>query len=130
MATEARATRTLFAGEECGERIRIACASTCEGELIIMRESEGELSAWCYGESPHAGAVRVGTRGASRLAEYLQAEDAGQLVSLVAAACDGIDAPARACEMFRRAGVSYRVEKGEKFFEKVLDAPGGECHYS
>ena len=43
----------LFESEEDEEALCISCRATKEGGLVIHQMSEGELTAWCFEESPH-----------------------------------------------------------------------------
>ncbi len=91
----------LFESEEDEEVLRISCRATKEGGLVIHQMSEGELTAWCFEESPHI----------APMLEYLHAEDVQQLINLLAAAYSGYDASIRIRALMRRLGVAYEVSE-------------------
>ena len=99
----------LFESEEDEETLRISCRATKEGGLVIHQMSEGELTAWCFEESPHEVEVTVSPRAIAPMLEYLQ--DVQQLSNLLAAAYSGYDASIRIRALMRRLGVAYGVSE-------------------
>ena len=101
----------LFESEEDEETLRISCRATKEGGLVIHQMSEGELTSWCFEESPHEVEVTVSPRAIAPMLEYLHAEDVQQLSNLLAAAYSGYDASIRIRALMRRLGVAYEVSE-------------------
>lgn len=111
MTIEVGAGALLFESREDEERLQITCEVTHEGDLVIRQVSDGDLTMWCYEESPHEVTVRVAAGELRPLAEYFHAEDAGQLVELLAAAYGDYDASMRIRGVMRRLGVAYQVDE-------------------
>ena len=101
----------LFESEEDEEALLISCRATKEGGLVIHQMSEGDLTAWCFEESPHEVEVTVSPRAIAPMLEYLHAEDVQQLSNLLAAAYSGYDASIRIRALMRRLGVAYEVSE-------------------
>lgn len=101
----------LFESREDEEKLRITCAVTREGELLVKQVSDGDLTMWCFEESPHEVTVRVAATDVRPLEERFHVEGAAQLVAALAAAYSGYDASMRIRDAMRHLGVSYRVEE-------------------
>lgn len=95
------------AGED--EALRIECAITREGGLVILQESDGPLTRWCFEESPHRIEVDVLPDQAKGLLAYFHLEDVAQLPPVLRLAYLGYDSGLRIRGLMRRLGVSYRV---------------------
>lgn len=101
----------LFESTEDGERLCVSCGVEHQGGMVIRQESEGELTYWCFEESPHRIDVRIEQKHVQRLMEYFAADDPRQLACMLAAAYGGYDASLRIRRLLRRLGVRYMVHE-------------------
>lgn len=108
---EGPAHAVLFAQVDEDEAVRIECAATEEGGLVIMQESEGPLTQWCFEESPHRVEVDVDSDQVQGLLDYFHLEACDQLPAVLRLSYVGYDAGVRIRELMRRLGVAYRVHE-------------------
>ena len=100
---------TLFESGEDEEHLVVECTMTQEGELLILQESAGPLTAWCFEESPHRIEVVAGPDAVEGLAGFFKADEPRQLPALLRFECAGYDASWQVRSLMRRLGLGYQV---------------------
>lgn len=103
------ASAVLFASDEGEEALRIECAVTPAGELLLHQESDGDVTWWCFEETPHIMDVVVPASETRRLAELFVLDEVDQLPQTLAAEYVGYESSIELREMLRRQGISYEV---------------------
>ena len=103
----------LFENAEAGEQARVVCRCAEDGGFEIVRTTRGDLSWWCFGESPHESRMLVGRDGARRLMNFYEAGSVSELTEMLGIVFVGIDAPERIWQVTRR------LEMTENYFEKI-----------
>lgn len=111
MVDMGRASALLFQSEEAGERVSTVCYSTDEGELVIDQVSEGDLTQWCFEESPHSVKTRVGATEAQGLLDYFHLDEVDQLPAMLRLEYVGYNCAREIRDLFKRLGVKYHVEE-------------------
>ena len=99
----------LFESEQGDEYLHIECAARGDGGLALLQESDGDLTEWCFEESPHRVEVEVGQEGVRRLMEYFHLDSARQLPAALRVAYTGYDSGQRIRGLMRRLGIAYEV---------------------
>lgn len=99
----------LFECEEEGEHVRIECAMRKDGGLALLRSTDGPLTEWLLGESPHRVEADVDAVGASMLAGRLGLEDAGMLPACLRVRYVGFDSDDRIRRLLRELAIPYGV---------------------
>lgn len=99
----------LFESGPDEERLRIEAVPMEGGDLLVRQESEGELTRWCFGESPHVVDTCIGASSLRRLGEHFHVEGVGQVVEVLAMRFTGYDAGDRLRGLLRRLGIPYEV---------------------
>lgn len=105
------ASFVLFESEPDEERLRIEAVPMGDGGLLVRQESEGELTEWCFGESPHIVDTLVGAPSLWRLGEYFRVEGTGRVAEVLAMRFTGYDAGERLRGLLRRLGIPYEVRE-------------------
>ena len=103
----------LFESAEADEQARVVCRCAEGGGFEIVRTTKGDLSRWCFGESPHASRMLVGRDDARRLARFYEADSVAELTEMLGIVFVGIDAPERIWQVTRR------LEIAENNFKKI-----------
>lgn len=99
----------LFESEADEEMLRIGVGVSSEGGLIIQQVSAGDLTAWCFEESPHEVRVDLAPEAVRALQEYFHARDLNELLRFLGVVYGGYDASQRIRGLLRRLGVPYQV---------------------
>ena len=99
----------LFRSDADEEALVIECAVVEGGGLVVMQESDGPLTEWCFEETPHRIETVFSPGGARALSEYFHLDEVRQLPAMLRAGYVGYDAGLRVRELARRLGISYRV---------------------
>lgn len=99
----------LFESGEGEESLRIECAVSSDGGLLIMQESDGPLTMWCFEETPHRVETEVDSRHAAMLSDYFHLDEVGQLPAVLRMEYTGFDSGQRIRELMRRLEIPYRV---------------------
>ena len=103
----------LFDGFDGMERVHTVCRCTGDGGLVIVQESAGELTRWCFGESPHRARARLAAWEVAALARQLGVDSAADVASALAIAVTGADA------LPRIRSVAQQLGDSENYFEKT-----------
>lgn len=103
----------LFEGYDGVECVRVTCWQAERGGLVVTRHSAGELSQWCFGESPHVAELRFDEAQTSALARYLNVEREEELAAALAIEFSGTDG------WTRIASVMRKLLLWENYFEKI-----------
>ena len=103
----------LFEGSDGVERVRAVCRRSGGGGLELVQESAGEVSRWCFGESPHRAVLRIDARQVRALARYFRVRDAGGVAAALEIEIAGIDC------LTRTRRLLTLLDKAEHFFEKT-----------
>lgn len=101
----------LFESEEDGEALTIECAVIPEGILRIVQTSEGPLTKWSFGESPHVVGATVEQAGVAGLLDYFHLDGPHQLPAVLRLEYTGYECLSRLCDLMRRIGVKYEIEE-------------------
>lgn len=99
----------LFESGPDEERLHVEAAPMEDGGLLVRQESEGELTRWCFGESPHVVDTCIGASSLRRLGEHFHVEGVGQVVEVLAMRFTGYDAGDRLRGLLRHLGIPYEV---------------------
>ena len=67
-------TAMLFENEPDEERLKIEASLLGDGSLLIHQESEGDLTRWCFEESPHTVDTLVAAPAVRGLGEYFHVD--------------------------------------------------------
>ena len=67
----------LFEGSDGVERLRVVCRRSGADGLVLVQESAGEVSRWCFGESPHRAILHIDAQQVHALARHFRVRDAG-----------------------------------------------------
>ncbi len=100
----------LFQSSDDEESLVVACQYDASG-LHVFQVSAGELTQWCFEESPHTVSVSVDPSELGSLLAYLRVPDAALLPPLLAAAYGGYDAAHRVRGLLRRLHIPYKVDE-------------------
>lgn len=101
----------LFESGPDEERLRIEAVPMGDGGLLVRQESEGELTRWCFGESPHVVDTCIGASSLQRLGEHFRIEGMRQMVEVLVMRFTGYDAGERLRGLLRRLGIPYEVHE-------------------
>lgn len=99
----------LFRSEEDEEELCISGGVSPDGGLVIKQVSEGDLTAWCFEESPHEVRVEVGPAGTGALAQYFHVDSPRELLKMLGALYCGYDVSLRVRGLMQCLGVPYEV---------------------
>lgn len=99
----------LFRSGADDEALTIECSLTDGGGLVVMQESDGPLTEWCFEETPHRIETVFSASGVGVLMEYFHLDEVVQLPMMLSAEYVGYDAGLRIRDLARRLGVGYQV---------------------
>ena len=108
MSTQYPIEAMLFQSAGGEEELTVSCSYDAYG-LRVRQESAGDLTQWCFEESPHVLSVSVPTFELKPLLDYLHVDDPALLPPLLAAAYSDYDASQRVRDLLRRLHVRYEV---------------------
>lgn len=101
----------LFESEPDEERLRIEVRMLADGGMVIHQESEGDLTLWCFEESPHRVDTVLGHEAVRGLAEYFHVDTPEQLVEVLVMEFCGYDAAVRVRRLLKRLELAYEVHE-------------------
>lgn len=111
MAWQAQRERqvVLFQSGEDEETLVVTATVTGCGAIEVRQVSAGELTAWCYEESPHEVYTRIIPASVRALIEHFHIEDVGQLVEILGIKYSECDCSMRIRALLRSLGLDYVV---------------------
>ncbi|MDY2777278.1 MAG: hypothetical protein SOU51_02725 [Collinsella sp.] len=112
MGLETRGS-VLFEMGGRGEAMRVECAVTSDGELLVMQESAGTWTECCFGRFAHREELRFDAKSVATLLEHFSIDEVGQLPAMLRVECGNLGAFLRISDLAHRLGASYRVTEGE-----------------
>lgn len=101
----------LFENEPDEERLKIEASLLGDGSLLIHQESEGDLTRWCFEESPHTVDTLVSAPEVRGLGEYFHVETSEQVLEVLVMEFTGYDAGVRIRELLKRLELPYEVRE-------------------
>ena len=103
----------LFDAVEDAERVRVTCRYQDQGEIVLARTSEGEVSRWCFEESPHVAQEVLDAGTVRRLERFFGVDGVHELTKALAIAFTGADC------FTRIRTLVCELEASENNFEKI-----------
>ena len=103
----------LFEGSDGVERLRVVCRRSGGNGLVLVQESAGEVSRWCFGESPHRAILHIDVQQVYALARRFHVWDAGGVAAALEIEVAGFDS------LTQTRRLLTLLDKPEHFFEKT-----------
>ena len=104
-------TAMLFENEPDEERLKIEASLLGDGSLLIHQESEGDLTRWCFEDSPHTVDTLVAAPAVRGLGEYFHVDTPEQVLEVLVMGFTGYDAGVRVRELLKRLELPYEVHE-------------------
>ena len=100
---------TLFESIEEDEHLLVTAESTGVGGLLIRQMSEGDLTRFCFEESPHVVETFVSPKGVRTLENFFDVTDSNQVVRMLGISFADYDCAQRVRALLCELGVSFEV---------------------
>lgn len=106
---EVRERVVLFesGGEE--EELTVVAEETGLGGFQIVQASAGDLTDWCFEETPHVVETSVGASGARKLCEHFEVDAVGQALRVLSMEFGDYDSARRVRGLLHDLGIAYGV---------------------
>lgn len=99
----------LFENGGDEEALLVVGEPTGVGGFQIVQTSAGDLTEWCFEESPHVVETSVGATGARRLCEHFDVSSIVRVLHVLSMEFAGYDCARRVRELLRELGIGYEV---------------------
>lgn len=103
----------LFEGSDGVEHLRVACRRSGADGLVLVQESAGEVSRWCFGESPHRAILHIDAQQVHALARHFRVRDAGEVAAALEIEVAGFES------LTQTRRLLTLLDNPEHFFEKT-----------
>ena len=108
MDTKTNDSVELFNSYCDGEKIHITCSLHAD-EFVLLRESTGELTQWCFGEVPHCSETHIDTQGIQKLMNYFDSDSIEKFFDILLTEFSVFDADVQLQNLCEDLGICYTV---------------------
>lgn len=106
---EVRERVVLFQSGGDEEELLITAEATGLGGFLIVQTSAGDLTDWCFEESPHVVETSVDAAGARQLCKHFGVDEVEPALRMLSMEFAGYDSARRARRLLRELGIAYDV---------------------
>lgn len=99
----------LFQSGGDEEELLVVGEPTGVGGFQIVQTSAGDLTEWCFEESPHVVETSVGATGARHLCEHFDVDSVAQALHVLSMEFAGYDCARRMRGLLCELGIGYEV---------------------
>lgn len=93
------------------ERLHVACTVNANGELCIVRQSEGPVTSWSFSETPHRVELRLDAAGLRTMMEYFHLDAPTQVPAVLRLEYADCDCFQRIQELCERLGLAEHMQE-------------------
>ncbi len=99
----------LFQSGGDEEELLVVGEPTGVGGFQIVQASAGDLTEWCFEESPHVVETSIDATGARHLREHFDVDSVVQMLHVLSMEFAGYDCARRVRGLLRELGIGYEV---------------------
>lgn len=99
----------MFESDEDGERLLVTCEPTGAGGLVIREVCEGDLTQWCFEESPHTIETFIDHAGLRALLRFYDVDTSMQVARMLSISFAEYDCGHRVRSLLRELHVAFDV---------------------
>ena len=101
----------LFESGEDEEALRVECVVTGDGELRVLQQSDGPLTAWSFDETPHRVELAVDPAGVRVLCAYFHVDGPSYLPAVLRMEYTGHDCLRRIRDLCEHLELGEHVQE-------------------
>ena len=99
----------MFESDEGDEHLLVTCEPTGAGGIVVREVSEGDLTRWCFEESPHTIETFVDHKGLQALERFYDVDTAMQVARMLSISFADYDCGQRVRALLRELRVPFDV---------------------